>query len=337
LKEQRGRDAPRPETRNETGNTAALPWKERLRRRDILLRSLRRFFQRRNYIEVETPIRVLSPGIDPYVDALPAGGQFFLATSPELEMKKLLAAGMDRIFQVTRAFRADEAGDLHSPEFSLLEWYSVGEDYGDLMETTEKLVREAGAALEDAGIATAAERWPSPFPRITVDEAFRRHAGWEPSRAFEADLFFRDMVEKVEPELASQGALCLTDYPAPAGALARKKPEDPKVCERFELYLEGIEICNGFTALTDPVEQVERFERDNEERKRLGKCAYPIDGEFVSALESGLPPCAGNALGIDRLLLALTGSRRLAEVTLLGEGRAAYGALRRPKAVLTVK
>lgn len=317
MSEPKSRETPRPKANNETGTLTTLPWRERLHRRDLLLRSLRRFFQRRDYIEVETPIRVLSPGIDPYIDALPAGEQFFLATSPELEMKKLLAAGMDRIFQITRAFRADEKGDLHSPEFSLLEWYSVGEDYGDLMKMTEALVREAGTALEEAGIATAADRWPSPFPRITVDEAFRRHAGWEPSRAFEADLFFRDMVEKVEPGLAAEGALCLTDYPAPAGALARKKPENPKVCERFELYIEGIEICNGFTELTDPIEQVERFERDNEERRRLGKCVYPIDGEFVSALESGLPPCAGNALGIDRLLLALTGQRRLSNVTLL--------------------
>jgi lysyl-tRNA synthetase class 2 len=306
---------------------AALPWRERLRRRDILIRSLRRFFQRRDYIEVETPVRVLCPGIDPYIDALPAGEQFFLSTSPELEMKKLLAAGMDRIFQVARAFRADEEGDLHSPEFSLLEWYSVGEDYGDLMETTEALVREGGEALEEAGITAASGRWPSPFPRITVDEAFRLHAGWEPSRGFEADRFFRDLVEKVEPELAGRGALCLTDYPAPAGALARKKPENPRVCERFELYLEGMEICNGFTELTDPVEQEERFERDNEARRRLGKHAYPIDREFVSALESGLPPCAGNALGIDRLLLALTGGRRLSQVTLLGAGRAAPAAL----------
>lgn len=337
MSEPKSRDPSRPKAKNETETLTALPWRERLHRRDILIRSLRHFFQRRDYTEVETPIRVLSPGIDPYVDALPAGEKFFLATSPELEMKKLLAAGMDRIFQITRAFRADEKGDLHAPEFSLLEWYSVGEDYGDLMKMTEEIVREAGAALEEAGIATAADSWPSPFPRITVDEAFRRHAGWEPSRAFEADRFFRDLVEKIEPGLAGQGALCLTDYPAPAGALARKKPEDPKVCERFELYLEGIEICNGFTELTDPVEQVERFERDNEERRRLGKCAYPIDGEFISALESGLPPCAGNALGIDRLLLALTGSRRLAEVTLLGEGRVTPGAFPRPKAALPVK
>jgi lysyl-tRNA synthetase class 2 len=313
----RGREAPHPEPGNETLTPPSLPWKVKLHTRDCLIRSLRSFFQRRGYIEVETPVRVLSPGIDPYIDALPAGEQFFLATSPELEMKKLLAAGMDRIFQVTRAFRADEEGDLHSPEFSLLEWYSVGENYADLMETTEELVREAGAALEDAGIFSAASGWPSPFPRVTVDEIFRRHAGWEPSRAFETDPFFRDLVEKVEPELAAENAIYLTDYPARAGALARRKPEDPKVCERFELYLEGIEICNGFTELTDPVEQVERFERDNTERRRLGKSTYPIDGKFVSALESGLPPCAGNALGIDRLLLALTGSRRLSSVTLL--------------------
>ena len=142
-------------------------------------------------------------------------------------------------------------------------------------------------------------------------------AGWRPSRAFDEERFFEDFVEKVEPQLAGLGAVCLTDWPAPAGALARRSPSDPLVCERFELLLDGLEICNGFSELTDPHEQRERFERDNAVRVQRGKAPYPLDRHFLDALTSGIPACAGNALGVDRLLMALTGSRRLADVTLL--------------------
>ena len=150
-----------------------------------------------------------------------------------------------------------------------------------------------------------------------MDEAFASNAGWRPSEDYRADPFFRDLIEKVEPALARRGALFLTDYPEPAGALAQRKKDDPLVCERFELYLDGLEICNGFTELTDPAEQRARFERDNESRKLAGRDPYPSDEAGLTALETGLPPCAGNALGVDRLFMALTGQRRLADVTLL--------------------
>lgn len=279
------------------------------------------FFLERDFIEVETPVRVRSPGIDPYIDALPAGKDRYLATSPELEMKKLLGAGMERIFQRTRAFRDGERGEIHNPEFAILEWYAAGQTYVDLMDDTERLVREAGAVFAEEGIRSPLKEWPRPFPRITVDEAFRRHAGWAPSRSFRADPFFEDLVQKVEPALAAEGAVFLTDYPERVGALARKKKDDPLVCERFELYLGGLEICNGFSELTDPEEQRSRFERDNAQRRRQGREPYPLDEGFLAALEGGIPSCAGNALGVDRLLLALTGLARLSEVTLLaGDG-----------------
>lgn len=279
------------------------------------------FFLERDFIEVETPVRVRSPGIDPYIDALPAGKDRYLATSPELEMKKLLGAGMERIFQRTRAFRDGERGEIHNPEFAILEWYAAGQTYVDLMDDTERLVREAGAVFAEEGIRSPLKEWPRPFPRITVDEAFRRHAGWAPSRSFRADPFFEDLVLKVEPALAAEGAVFLTDYPERVGALARKKKDDPLVCERFELYLGGLEICNGFSELTDPEEQRSRFERDNAQRRRQGREPYPLDEGFLAALEGGIPSCAGNALGVDRLLLALTGLARLSEVTLLaGDG-----------------
>jgi lysyl-tRNA synthetase class 2 len=296
---------------------AALPYAERLRLRDLVLRGLRGWFFDRGYIEVETPQRVRCPGIDAHVDALPAGEGLFLATSPELEMKKLLAAGCRRIVQVARAFRADERGDRHNAEFTLLEWYAAGEDYRDLMAHTEELVAAAAAVLEAEGIATRLGAWPRPFARLTVDDAYERWAGWRPSRAFDEERFFEDFVTKVDGRLEALGAVFLCDWPAAAGALARRSAGDPAVCERVELVLDGLEICNGFSELTDAAEQRERFERDNAARVQRGKAPYPLDQRFLDALTSGIPACAGNALGVDRLLMALTGSRRLADVTLL--------------------
>ena len=296
---------------------AARPLAERLRLRDLLVRRLRGWFHERGYLEVDTPQRVACPGIDIHLDAIPAGAGRHLATSPELEMKKLLAASCARIFQIGRAFRAGERGERHSPEFTILEWYAAGEDYRDLMASTEELVAAAAAELEEAGVPTRLGAWPRPFARLAVDEAFARWAGWRPARAFDEARFFEDFVARVEPRLAGLGAVFLADWPAPAGALARRKAGDPAVCERVELFLDGVEICNGFSELTDAGEQEERFARDNAERARRGSEPYPVDRAFLDALRSGIPPCAGNALGVDRLLMALTGSQRLAEVTLL--------------------
>jgi len=277
---------------------------------------LRSWFRDRGFVEVDTPQRVACPGIDVHVDALPAGPGRWLATSPELEMKKLLAAGCGRIVQFGRAFRAGERGGRHAPEFAILEWYAAGQDYRDLVRETEELVRAAAAELGAAGVETRAPAWPAPFERERVDDAFGREAGWRPSAAFEEERFFEDLVDRVEPALARRGAVFLLDWPAPAGALARRREDDPAVCERVELYLDGLEICNGFSELTDAREQRERFERDNAERRRRGLEPYPPDERFLDAL-AAVPPCAGNALGIDRLLMALTGSPRLADVTLL--------------------
>ncbi len=302
------------------GAFASLPLAERLRLRDLVLRRLRRWFHDRGYVEVETPQRVRCPGIDAHIDAIAADDGLYLATSPELEMKKLLAAGCRRIVQVARAFRADERGERHNAEFTLLEWYAAGEDYHTLMASTEELVAEAAAVLEHEGVTTRLATWPRPFTRMGVDEAFERWAGWRPSRDFDEERFFEDFVTKVESHLEALGAVFLADWPAPAGALARRSGDDPAICERVELVLDGIEICNGFSELTDPHEQAERFERDNAARVARGKQPYPPDQRFLDALTSGLPACAGNALGVDRLLMALTGSRRLTDVTLLVNG-----------------
>ena len=171
--------------------------------------------------------------------------------------------------------------------------------------------------LESEGIATRLDAWTRPFARVGVDEAFERWAGWRPSKAFDEEKFFEDFVMKVEPHLATRGAIFLADWPAPAGALARRSSDDPAICERVELLLDGLEICNGFSELIDAGEQQERFERDNAERVRRGKVPYPVDRHFLDALTSGIPACAGNALGVDRLLMALVGCRRLADVSLM--------------------
>ncbi len=281
----------------------------------LLISAVRAFFTRQGFIEVETPVLCVSPGIDPYIDALGVEGGLFLATSPELHMKRLLAQGLTRIFQVTRAFRAGEKGHLHNPEFTILEWYTAGQTYRDLMADTEELVFASAVAVAGEGLETPAAGWPRPFTRLSVDDAFRKFAGWTPSGEFNEERFFLDLVDKVEPSVKALGPVFLYDFPRALGSLARIKPEDPRVAERFELYVEGLEICNGFTELTDPVEQAERFERHNRERERMGKKPYPVDRRFLEALEVGLPPCAGNALGIDRLLMALTGVRDIREVT----------------------
>ena len=153
--------------------------------------------------------------------------------------------------QVARAFRADERGERHNAEFTLLEWYAAGEDYRDLMAHTEELVAEAAAVLEGEGVATRLAAWPRPFARLGVDEAFERWAGWRPSQAFDEERFFEDFVTKVEARLEALGAVFLADWPAPAGALARRSGADPAICERVELVLDGVEICNGFSELTD--------------------------------------------------------------------------------------
>ncbi len=281
--------------------------------RHSLLGAIRSFFASRGYLEVETPLAVVSPGIDAHIDALGIDGGLYLSTSPEFHMKRLLAGDSGPIFQITRSFRAGEKGHRHRSEFTMLEWYAAGWDYRRMMDETEDLVLSAAAALSGA-CGAAAGRWARPFHRLAVDEAFRRYAGWEPSESFESDRFFLDLVEKVEPSLGGLGAVFLYDYPAPAASLSRLSPDRPSLAERFELYLDGLEICNGFSELTDAGEQRRRFESANRERADLGKKPYPLDEDFLDALEKGLPPCAGNALGVDRLLMALTGAPDIADV-----------------------
>jgi len=281
--------------------------------RHQLLRTIRNFFEERSYIEVTTPIMVHCPGIDPYIDAIPAGKNFYLATSPELHMKRLLGCGLEKIYQITHAFRADETGRHHNCEFSMLEWYETGMNYRSLMEMTESFIQSMDQKM--SGCLKRDVLFHFPLPRICVDDAFQKYAHWCPSKEWNEDRFFLDLIEIVEPALTSIPAFFLYDFPAPLASLARLKPDDNNLCERVELYLKGVEIANGFSELTCAGEQQERFVRDSAKRAAMNKAPYPLDQNFLSVLENGLmPDCAGIALGVDRLLMVLTESTDISQV-----------------------
>lgn len=264
-----------------------------------VLREIRAFFDARGFTEVETPVRIPAPAPEPHIDC-PPSGDWFLRASPELQMKKLLAAGMERIYQIGPCFRAGEKGRRHSPEFTMLEWYRANEDYSDIARDAEELLAEV------------LKRDHADVQRITVREAYLRWAGWDPVETWDQDRFDFDMATKIEPNLPKE-PLFLTDYPAPAASLARLKSDDPRVAERWELYVDGIELANAFTELVDPVEQRRRFELAREERRALGETDYPLDEEFLDAL-ARMPPSGGVALGVDRLVMLACGASSIADV-----------------------
>lgn len=296
-----------------------------LARRAEALESARAFFRSRGYLEVETPLAIPSPGLDFHLDAFEAvpthgHGQArrrYLSTSPEYQMKRLLAAGYGRIFQIARAFRAGELGERHNPEFTILEFYRPGSVEGVMRDTEQLVARitEGAVTLDGRTIDLS-----PPLPRVTLLEAFERYASTPPEETLrlaehDEDVFFEKLAFEVEPGLASLGrGVFVTEYPASQASLARRKPSDRRVAERFELYVAGVELCNGFGELVDPVEQRARFEHDQAERARRGKPVYPIDERFLEALSSGLPACAGNAIGFDRLVALAAGTTVIGDV-----------------------
>jgi lysyl-tRNA synthetase class 2 len=290
-------------------------------RRHTLLRAVRGYFDGLGFVEVETPALSAAPATELHVSALEvlgARGQHWLHTSPELGMKRLLCAGMTRIYQLCKTYRRDELGALHAPEFTMLEWYRAHAGSEEVMLDTERLVAAAALALYGSTAVPAAlgelDVAP-PWPRLTVAQAFRLHAGVELEAVLpDHDAFFRILVERIEPQLGRGKPTFLTHYPASMAALARLHDDDPRYADRFECYANGIELCNGFGELTDPVEQRRRFEADRAERARLGLQVYPLDERFLQALEQGMPASGGNALGVDRLAMLLLGAERIDEV-----------------------
>ena len=266
---------------------------------------MRDWFNQAGFIEVETSVRLPTPALELHIDAEPAGGGF-LRTSPELHMKRLLAAGYDRIYQIGPCFRKGERGTRHNPEYTMLEWYRAHADYRDIMRDVESLLARVSAAIQ-----STIYNQPSEIPRFTVEELFLKHAGWNPVEAYDAGRFEHDLVNLIEPALPRDTPVFVMDYPAPAAALSRRKPGREAVAERFELYIAGVEIANAFSEHTDPLEQRHRFEEWARQRQAAGAPVYPLDESFLSALELGMPPSGGIALGVDRLAMVLAGATSL--------------------------
>jgi lysyl-tRNA synthetase class 2 len=280
-----------------------------------LIQEIRRFFTERNYLEVETPVLITAPPPEVHIDVIPAG-EHYLQPSPELCMKRLLAAGYPRIFQISKCFRDGERGSLHLPEFTLLEWYETGMDYKILMKECEMMIVWIS---EGVGAGEKIHCWGKeidlkpPWERISVIEAFDRYASCNLEMALKKGCFDEVMVQEIEPNLGVTKPTLLFDYPASLAALARLKPDNPEFAERFEIYIAGLELANGFSELTDPQEQRTRFERDKKKRDKLGKEVYPIAEKFLKSLES-MPEAAGIALGIDRLAMIFSGSPKIDDV-----------------------
>lgn len=315
--------------------TTHIPWQpsasiETLRARATILKIIRDFFAKRNVMEVETPLMCHTSVTDPYIQSIPALFQahaqenevrHYLQTSPEYAMKRLLAAGSGAIYQITKAFRQGEIGRLHNPEFTMLEWYQPNFDHHDLMN-------EMDALLQTVLNKPAAERY-------TYRDIFIQHLQLDPHTAslnelkhcattnhisVASDINDKDtwlqllMSEYIEPRIGQNQPCFIYDFPASQAALARIQPGNPPVASRFEVYFRGIELANGFHELQNAQEQRLRFENNLIKREQDHLNFVPIDELFLSALEHGLPDCAGVALGIDRLVMLTTEKTRIAEV-----------------------
>jgi elongation factor P--(R)-beta-lysine ligase len=285
-----------------------------LQARAKLIQSIRHFFVEHNFLEVETPVRIPSPAPEEHIEAIPSGN-WFLQTSPEICMKRLLAAGYPRIFQISKCFRADERGDKHLPEFTMLEWYVAGFDYLKLMDQCETLIF---AAAKDTGIAEILRQnkkinLAPPWEKISVADAFLKYAPVALEDALARNIFDEILVDYIEPQLGVNKPTFIYDYPAKLASLAKTKEDNPAVAERFELYIGGLEMANGFTELTDANEQRQRFEEALQTRAAKNWARYTIPEKFLQSLEN-LPPCAGIALGIDRLVMTFAGAEKIDDV-----------------------
>ncbi len=314
---------------------ARLPF---LHRRALLTQAVRAFFLAYGYTEVETPYAVAVPGEEVHLRAFrteqeqPDGGTrpLWLHTSPEFAMKKLLAGGAGPIFQLARVWRNGEGSDLHAPEFTMLEWYRPGAGMASLIAECMALLR---AVLPPVVTCRGVTSDLSRHERLTVAAAFARHAGVDvlatagnaaalaaqagenlrPNETWE-DLFFRLLLARIEPRLGRAHPTFLTHWPAAQAALARRDPADPRVAERFELFVCGIELANAFVELTDAAEQRARFEAERARRHALTGQDWPMDEDLLAALAQGMPEAGGVALGFDRLAMIASGAERISQV-----------------------
>jgi lysyl-tRNA synthetase class 2 len=287
-----------------------------LRKRAALIQAIRRFFVDRDYIEVDTPVRLPALIPEAYNDPVESGN-CYLQTSPEICMKRILAEiGCQKIFQLCPCFRKNERGDRHLPEFTMLEWYRAHCDYHSLMDECEELVKFLAKADGQRQRLTFLEKdidLAKPWMRLSVEDAFRKYGSVSLDKALEENQFEEILCQDIEPELGFGVPAFLYDYPVAQGALARKKKNDPSVAERFELYLGGVELANGFSELTDQAEQRQRFEKELQLIKKHGRSSTGLPEKFLSSLPQ-MPKAAGIALGVDRLVMVLWNKSTIDEV-----------------------
>jgi len=310
--------------------------KPHLAGRQAVLRTWRKWFENQGFDEVETPCLQVSPCVEVHVRGFKTwlegrkpgeGREVWLQTSPEFAMKKLLVAGAERIYQFAHVFRNAEVTERHQPEFTLLEWYRANADYTSLMDDCAALLALAGEAagrskVEWHGVVCALDAEPE---KLTVAEAFDRYCGLDihaadfveaaKAKGFRVaegdgweDVFFRLMLDEIEPNLGRGRPTFLCEYPVSMAILSRAKPTDPRVAERFELYVAGLELANAYGELTDAKIQRERFKIDMDIREKFCGERFPVDEDFLKALEHGMPPSAGIALGFDRMVMLATGA-----------------------------
>ncbi len=295
-----------------------------LHKRAALLRDIREFFFQRKVTEVDTPALMAHTVSDPYMSALSVTmgrKAFYLQTSPEYAMKRLLAAGMGDIYQLAKNYRADEVGRKHQPEFTMLEWYRLGWDHHQLMDEVYDLVSQL-SSIKNKEAFSYQQVFQSKLnidPLTISEQALREIAidafGPLPNDLFRDDYLTLLFAEKIEPQLGSNSICFVYDFPSSQSALARILPDNPHCAGRFEVYVQGTELANGFWELTDAQEQKIRFEEDNKKRLQMGKETVETDEAFLHALESGLPECSGVALGVDRLFMIASSKSTIDEVT----------------------
>ncbi len=300
---------------NKVKNWPLVRRKNALEMRAKIIQAIRKFFIDRGYLEVETPHLIPTPAPDSFIDPVSCG-DWFLHPSPEIYMKRMLAAGYERIFQICRCWREGERGRLHSPEFTLLEWYREGEDYQSLMDECEEMIQTLSNLVGLDGRIHFENREidiSRPWERISVEVAFNRYTRFSMKEAIKKGLFDELMVSEIEPRLGIKKPTFLYDYPAERGAMARLKREDPSLAERFELYIGGVELANAFFELTDAEEQRSRFYQENANRRSLNKPIYPLPEKFLEEMET-MPSSLGVALGVDRLVMVLLNASSIDEV-----------------------
>ena len=289
--------------------------KSNLERRALIFDLTRRFFKERGYLEVDTPTRVPAVAPERFIEPEDSNG-WFLAASPELHMKRLLAAGYEKIFQISHCFRRGERGRLHNPEFSMIEWYAVGSDYLAMMDETADLVSFIAKELKIGDVLNYQGNCidvSSPWPKMTIQDVMKSQAGWDPIEAFDEERFDDDITLKVIPSIGNDRPLVLYDYPRAAASLARINPRNEKVAERAECFIAGLELANAYSELIDPDEQRSRFLKDIEIIKETEGRDLPVPEKFLAAV-GDMKPTGGIALGMDRLVMLFCDAASIDEV-----------------------